>query len=125
VLIVDDDKRNIMALRSVLKRHGLSVLEATDGREGIEMLMTHPEIECILMDIMMPNMDGYEAMTQIRKNEKYLTLPIIALTAKAMLGDKQRCLQAGASDYIAKPIEQKRLIDLLKIWISNPLKTDA
>ena len=125
VLIVDDDKRNIMALRSVLKRHGLSVLEATDGREGIEMLMTHPEIECILMDIMMPNMDGYEAMTKIRKNEKYLTLPIIALTAKAMLGDKQRCLQAGASDYIAKPIEQKRLIDLLKIWISNPLKTEA
>src|SRR6185312_7088489 len=103
VLLVDDDARNIFALSSVLERRGMRVLTATTGNEAIKLIASHPDIAIVLMDIMMPEMAGYQTMEQIRKNPKFRRLPIVALTAKAMKGDREKCLDAGASDYLAKP----------------------
>jgi CheY-like chemotaxis protein/signal transduction histidine kinase/HAMP domain-containing protein len=117
VLVVDDDIRNIFALTSVLERHNLSVLSAETGKEGIETLKNAPEIDVVLMDIMMPEMDGFETIRAIRKIGRFKSLPIIALTAKAMKGDREKCIEAGASDYIAKPVDTQQLLSLLRVWL--------
>jgi CheY-like chemotaxis protein len=117
VLVVDDDMRNIFALTSMLERHGAVVLHAEDGRRGIEILRQNPDTHAVLMDIMMPEMDGYETMREIRRLAGFETLPIIALTANAMKGDRERCLEAGASDYVAKPVEVDRLLGMLRLWL--------
>jgi HAMP domain-containing protein/CheY-like chemotaxis protein/signal transduction histidine kinase len=116
-LIVDDDVRNIYALTSLLERHRMNVLYAESGAEGIEMLRNNHDVDIVLMDVMMPEMDGYEAMRRIRADEELKEVPIIALTAKAMKGDREKCIQAGASDYITKPIDAQQLISLLRVWL--------
>jgi HAMP domain-containing protein/signal transduction histidine kinase/DNA-binding response OmpR family regulator len=117
VLVVDDDARNIFALSSVLERRGMEVLTATTGREAIEMLESTPGVAICLMDIMMPEMDGYQTIEVIRTNLAFRRLPIIALTAKAMKGDREKCLEAGASDYLAKPVNTEQLLSALRIWL--------
>jgi len=117
VLVVDDDARNIFALSSVLERRGMAVLTATTGREAIAMLEAEPDVAIVLMDIMMPEMDGYQTMEAIRANSAFRRLPIIALTAKAMKGDREKCLEAGASDYLAKPVNTEQLLSALRIWL--------
>jgi len=117
VLVVDDDVRNIFALSSVLERRGMTVLTAGTGREAISTLESTPDVAIVLMDIMMPEMDGYETMQVIRRNVALRRLPIIALTAKAMKGDRERCLEAGASDYLAKPVNTDQLLAALRIWL--------
>jgi CheY-like chemotaxis protein len=115
--VVDDDIRNIFAVSSILERQGMEVLTATNGQEAIQLLHTRPDTALILMDIMMPGMDGYETMRQIRKTASFRSLPIIALTAKAMKGDREKCLEAGASDYIAKPVHTDQLLATLRQWL--------
>ncbi len=117
VLLVDDDARNIFALSSVLERRGMEVLTATTGSEAIKMLEATPGVAICLMDIMMPEMDGYQTMEVIRANPAFRRLPIIALTAKAMKGDREKCLEAGASDYLAKPVNTEQLLSALRIWL--------
>ncbi|TFY99455.1 response regulator [Ramlibacter henchirensis] len=117
VLVVDDDARNIFALTSVLENHDVEVVSATNGRQAIEILKNSPDLEMVLMDIMMPEMDGYETMREIRKDPAFRTLPILALTAKAMKGDREKCLDAGASDYIAKPVNTNQLLSLMRVWL--------
>jgi len=117
VLIVDDDVRNIFALSSLLERHGMNVISSTSGEEAIDRIHDNPDLSLVLIDIMMPTMDGYETMRRIRGEPEYRTLPIIALTAKAMKGDREKCLEAGASDYIAKPVNMEQLLSLLRIWL--------
>ncbi len=117
VLLVDDDARNIFALSSVLERRGMKVLTANTGSEAIAKLEQSPDVAIVLMDIMMPGMDGYETTRQIRQNPLYRRLPIVALTAKAMKGDREKCLEAGASDYIAKPVDTGQLLSVLKLWV--------
>jgi CheY-like chemotaxis protein/signal transduction histidine kinase/HAMP domain-containing protein len=117
VLVVDDDVRNIFALSSVLERRGMIVQTAGTGREAITMLESTPDIAIVLMDVMMPEMDGYETMQVIRQNSSFRRLPIIALTAKAMKGDREKCLEAGASEYLAKPVNTEQLLSALRIWL--------
>jgi CheY-like chemotaxis protein len=117
VLVVDDDVRNIFALSSVLERRGMKVLTAGTGREAVAMLETTPDLAIVLMDIMMPEMDGYETMQVIRQNPSFRRLPIIALTAKAMKGDREKCLEAGASEYLAKPVNTDQLLSALRTWL--------
>ncbi|MGD9740360.1 MAG: response regulator, partial [Bauldia sp.] len=117
VLLVDDDARNIFALSSVLERRGIKVLTASTGLEAIATLESNPELALVLMDIMMPDMDGYETIRLIRQQARFRRLPIIALTAKAMKGDRERCLEAGASDYLAKPVNTEQLLLALRMWL--------
>jgi HAMP domain-containing protein/CheY-like chemotaxis protein/signal transduction histidine kinase len=117
VLLVDDDSRNIFALSSVLERRGIHVLTATTGREAIALIEQTPALAIVLMDIMMPEMDGYQTIETIRRNPAYRRLPIIALTAKAMKGDREKCLEAGASDYLAKPVNTEQLLAALRMWL--------
>jgi HAMP domain-containing protein/CheY-like chemotaxis protein/signal transduction histidine kinase len=117
VLVVDDDVRNIFALSSVLERRGMTVLTAGTGREAIATLESTPDIAIVLMDIMMPEMDGYETMQVIRENASFSRLPIVALTAKAMKGDREKCLDAGASEYLAKPVNTDQLLSALRMWL--------
>jgi CheY-like chemotaxis protein/signal transduction histidine kinase/HAMP domain-containing protein len=117
VLVVDDDMRNIFALSSVLERRGMAVLTAGTGREAISMLELTPGVAIVLMDIMMPEMDGYATMQVIRQNPSFRRLPIIALTAKAMKGDREKCLEAGASEYLAKPVNTEQLLSALRMWL--------
>ena len=117
VLVVDDDVRNIFALSSVLERRGMTVLSAGTGREAIATIESTPDLAIVLMDIMMPEMDGYETMQVIRQNPSLRRLPIIALTAKAMKGDRERCLEAGASEYLAKPVNTEQLLSALRMWL--------
>jgi CheY-like chemotaxis protein len=117
VLVVDDDVRNIFALSSVLERRGMTVLTAGTGREAIDILESTPDLAIVLMDIMMPEMDGYQTMQAMRENAQYRRLPIIALTAKAMKGDREKCLEAGASDYLAKPVNTEQLLSALRMWL--------
>jgi CheY-like chemotaxis protein len=119
VLVVDDDIRNIFALTSALERQKMQVVYAENGRDGIEMLKKTHGIDGVLMDIMMPEMDGYEAMNEIRQISKFKSIPIIAVTAKAMKGDRQKCIEAGASDYITKPVDTEQLFSLLRIWLDR------
>ena len=117
ILIVDDDARNIFALTSVLENHEVDVISATNGRQAIDILNASPDLEMVLMDIMMPEMDGYETIQLIRQNPTLRRLPIIALTAKAMKGDREKCLEAGASDYLAKPVNTEQLFSALRLWL--------
>jgi CheY-like chemotaxis protein len=117
VLVVDDDVRNIFALSSVLERRGMNVLTANTGSEAIEMLQQTPHLSIVLMDIMMPEMDGYQTMKRIRQNANFQRLPIVALTAKAMKGDREKCFEAGASDYLAKPVNTEQLLSVLRMWL--------
>jgi CheY-like chemotaxis protein len=117
VLIVDDDMRNIFALTSMLERHQMEILYAENGIDGLAMLQNTPDIQVVLMDVMMPEMDGYDTMRAIRKLSQFATLPIIALTAKAMKGDREKCIEAGASDYITKPVDPEQLLSLLRVWL--------
>ena len=117
VLLVDDDARNIFALSSVLERRGMKVLTATTGNEAIELLSNTSDLAIVLMDIMMPEMDGYQTIAKIRENPTYRRLPIIALTANAMKGDREKCLEAGASDYLAKPVKTDQLLSALRMWL--------
>jgi CheY-like chemotaxis protein/signal transduction histidine kinase/HAMP domain-containing protein len=117
VLVVDDDIRNIFAITSVLERHGVTILFAENGQRGLEVLEQNPGVQLVLMDIMMPEMDGYEAMRAIRRLARHAALPIIALTAKAMKDDRARCLEAGASDYMAKPVLAEQLLSVLRVWL--------
>jgi CheY-like chemotaxis protein len=117
VLIVDDDMRNIFALTSALERYKMEVTYAENGRDGIEALRANPDLDILLMDIMMPEMDGFETTAQIRAIPRFRSLPIIALTAKAMKGDRERCIEAGASDYITKPVDMSQLLSLLRVWL--------
>mgnify|MGYP000849799184 CR=1 FL=1 len=117
VMLVDDDMRNLFALTSVLERHKLQVIHAESGQEAIEKLKTEEGIELVLMDIMMPRMDGYETIRKIRQMPGFANLPIVALTAKAMKGDREKCIEAGASDYITKPVNLDDLIWVLRAWL--------
>ena len=117
VLVVDDDARNIFALTSLLENQDMDVISATSGQSAIEMIENNRDLSVVLMDIMMPDMDGYETMREIRLRPEFRTLPIIALTAKAMKGDREKCLDAGASDYIAKPVNTDQLLSLMRVWL--------
>jgi CheY-like chemotaxis protein/signal transduction histidine kinase/HAMP domain-containing protein len=117
VLVVDDDVRNIFALNSLLERHKMEVISATNGTDAIKLVEATGDLSLVLMDVMMPEMDGYETMRRIRSNPKFRMLPIIALTAKAMKGDREKCLEAGASDYVAKPVNTEQLLSLVRMWL--------
>jgi CheY-like chemotaxis protein/signal transduction histidine kinase/HAMP domain-containing protein len=117
VLVVDDDIRNIFALNSLLERHDMQVISANNGQEAIRLVEQTPDLALVLMDIMMPEMDGYETMRRIRGKQEFRQLPIIALTAKAMKGDREKCLEAGASDYVAKPVNTEQLLSLVRLWL--------
>ncbi|MBF0288687.1 MAG: response regulator [SAR324 cluster bacterium] len=119
ILLVDDDARNVYALSSVLEDNGIQVLKAFDGKSALELLEASPYVHLVLMDIMMPEIDGYACITEIRKNEHFSKLPIIAVTAKAMKGDRMKCLEAGADDYISKPVDTQKLLSLLRIWLDQ------
>jgi HAMP domain-containing protein/signal transduction histidine kinase/DNA-binding response OmpR family regulator len=119
VLVVDDDVRNIFALTSLLEDHNLRVVHAENGRAGIELLKKTPDVDIVLMDIMMPEMDGYETMKAIREVPELRSLPIIALTAKAMKGDRAKCIEAGASDYVTKPVDLEQLFSVLRVWVNR------
>jgi CheY-like chemotaxis protein len=117
VLVVDDDVRNIFALTSLLERHSMQVVSADNGRAAVDLVTLDSGVDIVLMDIMMPEMDGYETMRAIRQNPRHHLLPMIALTAKAMKGDREKCLEAGASDYIAKPVNTDQLLSLMRVWL--------
>jgi len=119
VLIVDDDVRNIFSLTAVLERHRMQVLSAENGKDAIDLLKKTPDVEIVLMDVMMPEMDGYDAMRAIRKLPQFKSLPIISLTAKVMKGDHEKCIEAGASDYIPKPVNTEQLLSLLRVWLNR------
>jgi CheY-like chemotaxis protein len=117
LVVVDDDMRTVYALSALLRGKGAEVLVAENGREGVALVRQHPDVQGVLMDIMMPEMDGYEAMRQLRKEDRFAQLPLIALTAKAMKGERERCIEAGATDYVAKPIDADQLLETLHKWI--------
>jgi CheY-like chemotaxis protein len=117
VLIVDDDVRNVFSLTSVLEDHGMVVEFVENGRDALARLQQRPDYDLVLMDIMMPEMDGFETTAAIRRDDRFKTLPIIALTAKAMKGDRERCIAAGASDYITKPVDTEQLLSLMRVWL--------
>ena len=119
VILVDDDLRNIFSLTSALEQHGLEVLFAENGQDGIALLQTNPNIDAMLIDIMMPGMDGYETMRAIRAQSAFRSLPLIAVTAKAMKGDREKCLDAGASDYVSKPIDMDQLLAVLRVQLAR------
>jgi CheY-like chemotaxis protein len=118
VLVVDDDARNLFALSGILELHGFRVLHAENGRKGIDTLLENPDVALVLMDVMMPEMDGYTATAEIRRMPQYADLPIIAVTAKAMPGDREKSLASGASDYVTKPVDTHDLISCVRRWLS-------
>ena len=117
ILVVDEDARNIFALTSLLENQEMDVISATNGRSAIEIVTKTPDLSIVLMDIMMPEMDGYATIREIRAVPEFRTVPILALTAKAMKGDREECLDAGASDYIAKPVNTDQLLSLMRVWL--------
>ena len=117
VLIADDDVRNIFSLTKALEAYGMKVLSAIDGKEALKQLEANAKVDIVLMDMMMPEMDGYESTKRIREVWRYKNLPVIAVTAKAMTGDREKCIQAGASDYITKPVDIDQLTSLLRVWL--------
>jgi len=119
VLIVDDDVRNTFAMTSLLERHRMRVIAAENGKEALEQLQATRDVAVVLMDVMLPEMDGYETTRAIRRLPEYRSLPIVALTAKAMRGDREKCIEAGASDYVAKPVEAEHLLGLLRAWVHH------
>jgi len=118
ILIIDDDARNIFALKATLKARGYTCLTAAGAQEGINLLKQAEDIGIVLMDMMMPDMDGYEALNVIRQDERIAALPVIALTAQAMKGDREKCLEAGANDYISKPVDVDKLLHLLNTYLN-------
>ena len=119
ILLVDDDNRNIFALTAVLKAKGYLVVSATSAREGLEILEQNKGIKVVLMDIMMPDMDGYEAVARIKSNAETASIPVIAVTAQAMMGDREKTLEAGADEYISKPVDVDRLLELLHKYLAS------
>ena len=119
ILLVDDDMRTVYALSALLRAKGAEVLVADTGRAALEVLGEHPDTEGVLMDMMMPEMDGYEAMRRIRQDARFERLPVIALTAKAMKGEREKCIEAGASDYLTKPIDADQLLTMLQAWLAE------
>jgi CheY-like chemotaxis protein len=119
VLVIDDDVRNVFALTSILKMRGMSVIYAENGKQGIQVLKENPDTDLVLMDTMMPEMDGLEATREIRKLSDFDKLPIISLTAKAMKGDREKCLEAGASDYVTKPVDEDHLLAVMYSWLKK------
>jgi CheY-like chemotaxis protein len=117
VMVVDDDMRNVFALSRMLEGKGMQVIKAENGQKALDLLQTAPAVDLVLMDIMMPVMDGYETIQRIRAREMYRKLPIIALTAKAMKEDRTRCIEAGASDYLPKPVDVNRLTSMMRVWL--------
>jgi CheY-like chemotaxis protein len=117
VLVVDDDVRNLFALTTAFERHAINTITAESGKEAMNILSENNNIDIVLMDIMMPEMDGYETTQKIRREHKNNTLPIIAVTAKAMKGDREKCIEAGASDYITKPLKIDQLLSLMRVWL--------
>jgi CheY-like chemotaxis protein len=117
--VIDDDVRNIFAVTSALERHHAQVVYAENGKDGLAVLEENPDVDVVLTDVMMPEMDGYEVMQRIRSQERFRSLPIIAITAKAMRADREKCIQAGASDYIAKPVDMDQLLSLLRVWLQK------
>jgi CheY-like chemotaxis protein len=117
VLIVDDDMRNIFALSTVLEEHDMVIVSAGNGRDAIKILQTQPDIDIVLMDIMMPEMDGIDTMREVRKIPHLKALPIIAVTAKAMKGDREKCIEAGAWDYLSKPVDTEQMLAVLRAWL--------
>jgi CheY-like chemotaxis protein len=117
VLVVDDDARNIFALSSLLEQRGMKVLTAANGRDALAAVASTPDLAIVLIDIMMPEMDGYQVIETLRRNPAKKRLPIIALTAKAMKGDREKCLEAGASDYLAKPVDTEQLLATMRVWL--------
>ena len=117
ILIADDDVRNIFSLTKALEKHQMQVFSAVDGKEALQQLEEHPDMNVVLMDIMMPEMDGFEAIQRIRQQFRFRDLPVIAVTAKAMTGDREKCIRAGASDYISKPVDIDQLLSLLRVWL--------
>jgi len=114
---VDDDMRNVFSLKKILEERGIHIVVGKNGRDGIDRLNENPDVDLVLMDIMMPEMNGFEAMEEIRKERRFRDLPIIALTAKAMKGDRAKCIEAGANDYLAKPVDVDRLFSMLRVWL--------
>jgi CheY-like chemotaxis protein len=114
---VDDDMRNVYVLSKILEERKVNILIGRNGREGIEKVKKHPDVNLVLMDIMMPEIDGYTAIREIRSDKRFTQLPIIALTAKAMKGDREKCIEAGANDYLSKPVNTDKLLSLLRIWL--------
>jgi len=125
VLVIDDDMRNIFSLTSALEQHGMEVVFAENGREGIERLKRESGIDAVLVDVMMPVMDGYETMQEIRRDPAYAHLPLIAVTAKAMVGDREKCLEAGASDYVSKPVDVDQLLAVLRVQLGRAVNGGA
>ena len=119
ILIVDDDVRNVFALTNALEMHGMQVSYAENGREALDKLGDHPEVDLILMDIMMPELDGYQTMEAIRQMPAFERLPIIALTAKAMKGDRDKAIESGASDYVTKPVDPDHLLEVMESWMGR------
>ncbi|MFH1161174.1 MAG: response regulator, partial [bacterium] len=119
ILIVDDDMRNVFVLTKILEEKRVLIVVGKNGRDGIEKLNQNPDTNLVIMDIMMPEMDGYEAMQEIRKDKRFIKLPMIALTAKAMKGDREKCIQAGANDYLSKPVQTDKLLSLLRVWLQK------
>jgi len=117
VLIVDDDIRNIFALASILERQDITIVSVETGRDAVHMLEKRQDIDVVLMDVMMPEMDGFETTRAIREHPEFRSLPIIAVTAKAMKGDREKCIEAGASDYLAKPVDPEELVAKLRDWL--------
>jgi CheY-like chemotaxis protein len=117
VLVVDDDMRNIYSLTNVLEEEGITCITAENGKAALNILKEKPDVDLILMDVMMPEMDGYEATKEIRKMDRYIKTPIIAITAKAMKGDREKCLEAGMSDYVSKPVNMEQLLSLMRVWL--------
>lgn len=125
VVVIDDDIRNIFSLTSALEEHGMELHYAESGRSGIELLQRIPDADVALVDIMMPGMDGYETIREIRALPNFAGLPIVAVTAKAMKGDRQKCIEAGASDYVAKPVDMDQLVSVLRVWLQRTGKSEA
>jgi hypothetical protein len=117
VLVADDDVRNIYSLARALEKFDMNVVSAVDGRDALVKLAEAPKVDIILMDMMMPEMDGYETTQAIKKDPRYKKIPVIAVTAKAMVGDREKCIKAGASDYITKPVDVDQLLSLLRVWL--------
>ena len=120
--MIDDDPRNVFAITSTLELHGMAVTQAADGRKGIEALLSAEDTDLILMDVMMPELDGYSTMNKIRQMPAFATLPIIAVTARAMPGDREKSLAAGASDYVTKPVDTDELLACMERWLSRRLR---
>ena len=117
ILVVDDDMRNVFSIKKVLEDKGIEIVIGKNGKEGLACLNDNPDVNLVLMDIMMPEMDGYTAIGEIRKQDRFKALPVIALTAKAMKGDRSKCIEAGANDYLAKPFDIDRLFSMLRVWL--------